>query len=253
MIKEYTMQSSRTDAFLIGVFFILAAVTSIVGALLYTPILGGDLSGEEAAAGLDYMIAGAANANRIILGAVFELFLVICAIGTAILLFPYLKRQHEGLALGYAAFRIMEAVVITIGVVSVLSLLKLSQEYVGLSGEAASAFRISGTVLHAAHKWTFMIGPNFMLGVNTMLCSSLLFKSRLVPRFIGVMGMVGATLVFIAAHLELFGVIEQVSPAGALFALPVAAYEMTLAVRLIAKGFHPAAQMSETRRYENNV
>lgn len=77
-----------------------------------------------------------------------------------------------------------------------------------------------------------------MLGVNTMMCSYLLYQTILVPRFIGVMGLAGATLILIAALLEMFGVILQISAWGAVLATPVALYEMTLAVWLIVKGFN---------------
>jgi hypothetical protein len=86
-----------------------------------------------------------------------------------------------------------------------------------------------------------MLGPNFMLGINTMMCCYLLYKSKLVPRFISVIGLAGAALIFIAALLEMFGVILQLSTWGAVLAIPVAAYEMILAVWLIVKGFNSSA------------
>jgi hypothetical protein len=122
-----------------------------------------------------------------------------------------------------------------------LSLLTLSQEFVAAAAPNASAFQASGSLLLAVHDWTFVLGPNLMLGVNTMMCSYLLYKSRLVPRFIAVWGLTGATLVFIAGLLELFGVILQVSVWGMLLAMPIASYEMILAVWLIVKGFNSSA------------
>jgi hypothetical protein len=222
------MNTNRKNARMIGVLFIVAAVTSIIGLILYDPILNGS----------DYLIHGAENEDRVILGALFELILACSAIGTCIMLFPYLRKHNESIALGYVCFRFFEAVIIVIGVVSVLSLLTLSQEFVHAVDPNVSSYQTSGTILLAVHDWTFILGPNFMLGVNTMMYSYLLYQSKLVPRFISVMGLSGASLIFIAALLEMFGVIQQISVWGAILAIPIAAYEMTLAVWLIVKGFN---------------
>ncbi|WP_409344630.1 DUF4386 domain-containing protein [Paenibacillus sp. MBLB4367] len=221
------MNTYRKTAIMVGVLFILATVTSIIGLLLYDPILNGP----------DYLMKGAENANQVILGALMELILVCSAIGTSILLFPLLRRHNESIALGYVCFRFLEAVIITVGVVSVLSLLTLSQDFVKAADPNAASYHASGTLLKAVHDWTFMLGPNFMLGINTMMCSYLLYKSKLVPRFISLMGLTGAALIFSAALLEMFGIILQRSAWGAVLAIPVATYEMVLAVWLIVKGF----------------
>lgn len=225
------MYTGRKAAISVGVFFILAAVTSIVGLLLYGPILNGP----------DYLINGAQHKNQIILGAVMELLLVISAIGTAVGMFPFLRKYNESIALAHLCFRFMEAVLITVGIVSVLSLLTLSQEYVVTAAPNVSTFHAAGTLLLAVHSWTFLLGPDFMLGINTALYSYVFYKSGLVPRFIAVMGLTGATCILLAALLEMFGIIAQISVWGSLLALPVAANEMTLAVWLIVKGFNPSA------------
>nr|WP_208414593.1 DUF4386 domain-containing protein [Paenibacillus castaneae] len=219
--------------------FILAAASSIVGLVLYDPILNNP----------DYLVKGAAHANQVILGALMELILVVSAVGTSIMMFPFLRRYNESIALGHVCFRFMEAVIITVGIVSVLSLLSLSQHYVAAGAPDAASFQASGTVLHAVHDWTFLLGPNFMLGINTMMYSYIFYQSKLVPRFISLLGMTGATLVFIAALLEMFGVFSQLSVWGALLSLPVAANEMILAVWLIVKGFNRSAvaQLSATK------
>jgi hypothetical protein len=225
------MPSDRTNARVVGVLFILAAVTAIIGLLLYDPILNAP----------DYLVRGRDRANQVILGALFELILACSVVGTSIMLFPYLKRQNESLALGYVCFRLLEAVLIVLGIVSVLSLLTLSQELGKPAAPTVPSFQPSGIIFVALHGWTLVLGPNFMLGVNTTMCSYLLYKSDLVPRFIAVMGLTGAALVLVAAVLEMFGVVGQFSTWGVVLALPVFAYEMTLAVRLIAKGFNPSA------------
>lgn len=225
------MNSNKKAAKLVGVLFILAAVSAVAGVLLYDPILKDS----------NYLIKGSEHSNQVILGAVMELILVVSAIGTATTMFPLLRKYNETIALWHVCFRFLEAVVITIGIISVLSLLTLSREYVAGGITDITSYQASGTLLKAIHEWTFLLGPNFMLGINTMMYSYIFYKSKLVPRFIPILGMTGATLVFICAFLVMFGVIEQVSLWGGLLALPVAANEMILAVWLIVKGFNESA------------
>jgi hypothetical protein len=228
------MKSNQKAAKIVGVLFILAAVSAVAGVMLYDPILNGS----------DYLINGSKHANQVILGALMELILVVSAVGTATTMFPILRRYNETIALWHVCFRFLEAIVITVGVISVLSLLTLSQEFVAAGAPDVAAFQTSGTVLKDIHEWTFMLGPNFMLGINTMMYSYIFYKTKLVPRFIPILGMTGATLVFICALLVMFDVIEQVSVWGGLLALPVAANEMILAVWLIMKGFNSSALAS---------
>jgi len=215
------------NAKIIGTLFIIAAVSSIVGLILYSPILK-----EE-----NHLISARENANQIIAGAICELILVVSVIGTAIMLFPYLRKQHESLAIGYVCFRSLEAVIIIIGTISVLALLTLSQNFNTNDEINTSAFWSSGIILKAIHDWTFILGPNFFLGVNTMIYCYLLYKSKLIPRFISLLGITGAILIFFAAILEMFQVFAQISIWGVILALPIFAFEMSLAGWLIFKGF----------------
>jgi len=228
------MNSHKQAAKIVGVLFILAAVTAIIGLNLYAPILNGP----------DYLIKGSEHANQVILGAVMELILVASVVGTATTMFPILRKYNETIALWHVCFRFLEAIIITVGVISVLSLLTLSREFVATGATDSASFQASGTVLKAIHDWTFMLGPLFMLGINTMMYSYIFYKSKLVPRFIPILGMTGATCVFSCALLVMFGVIQQVSVLGGILALPVAANEMILAVWLLVKGFNQSALAS---------
>ncbi|MED4531561.1 DUF4386 domain-containing protein [Metabacillus fastidiosus] len=236
------MNSNRKAAKIVGILFILAAVTAVIGLILYDPILNGS----------DYLTKGSEHANQVILGALMELILVAAAIGTATTMFPILRKYNETIALWHVCFRFLEAIVITVGVISVLSLLTLSREFVAAGAPDTASFQASGTLLKAVHDWTFLLGPNFMLGINTMMYSYIFYKSRLVPRFIPILGMTGAALIFICALLVMFDVIEQLSVLGAILALPVAANEMILAVWLISKGFNPSALASMSAKKEIN-
>lgn len=225
------MNSNKKAAKIVGIFFILAAVTAVIGLNLYNPILKDP----------DYLIKGSEHAKQVIMGAIMELILVVSAIGTATTMFPFLRKHNEIIALWHVCFRFLEAIIITVGVISVLSLLTLSREYAKAGFPDIASYQASGILLKAVHDWTFLLGPNFMLGINTMMYSYIFFKSKLVPRFIPILGLTGATLVFIAALLEMFGVIQQVSVWGAILSVPVAANEMILAVWLIVKGFNESA------------
>jgi hypothetical protein len=126
-----------------------------------------------------------------------------------------------------------------------LALLTLSREFCSSTAPDEQSYRVVGTALIAIHDWTFMIGPNFMLGINTLMYSYIFYRTRLIPRPIAIIGLVGANSVFLAALLELFGIIEQLSTWGAILAIPVALTEMSLAIWLIIKGFNPNTQLEQ--------
>jgi hypothetical protein len=231
------MNNNRKSAIIVGVLFILATVTAIIGLILYDPILNGP----------DYLIKGSEHANQVILGALMELILVVSAVGTATTMFPLLRKYNETIALWHVCFRFLEAVIITIGVISVLSLLTLSREFVAAGAPDTASFQAAGTLLKAIHDWTFVLGPLFMLGINTMMYSYIFYKSKLVPRFISILGMTSSILVFIYSLLVMFGVVEQLSVWG-LMAMPIAANEMILAVWLIVKGFNVSALTSDSAK-----
>ena len=235
--------TNRQVAIRVGIMFIFATVSAILGVLFYQPILTGP----------DYLINGAAHMNQVILGVLMELTLVCTAIGTAIGLFPILRPYGERIALGHLFFRFLEAVAITIGIVAILSLLTLSKNFGAAAAPEASAYHVAGILLLAVYKWTSMLGPLFFLGVNTLMYSYLLYKSKLVPRPLAVLGITGAALVFVYGLLVMFGVAVQGAAPFILLALPIAAYEMILAVWLIVKGFNPSAIASQATTTSNLV
>jgi len=207
------------------VFYLVTHVTSIAALALYGPVLNSS----------DYVVGSGAD-NRVLLGALLEVICALAIVGTAVTLFPVVKRQNEGIALGYVGLRTLEAGIISVGIVSLLAVVTLRQHHAGTD---ATSLVTVGRALVAAHDWTFLLGPNFVLGTNTVLLAYLMYRSGLVPRFIAVLGLVGGPLIFASAIAELFGVYKQVSVAGALTAVPVFAWELTLAVWLIASGFKP--------------
>lgn len=221
------MKQDRINGIIIGIFYIIAAVTSVIAVISYEPILSEQW----------YMAVANGFRTKVLLGVINDLFLVLTAVGTAVMLFPYLRCWNEHLALGYLCFRFMEAVLIAIGVVSILGLLQLSIHYDASSLNSGENLHEIGYMLQAFHRWTSMLGPNFMLGVNTAIYSYLLFRTGLVPRPLAAFGMITAALVFTAGLLEMFSIVEPLSAIKGLIALPVGVYEMSLAVWLIVKGF----------------
>ncbi|MFJ5549417.1 DUF4386 domain-containing protein [Streptomyces sp. NPDC093225] len=220
------MTSSRKLALAAGLCFFVTHVTSIGALVLYEPLL------QHA----EY-VTGRGPDTPVLLGALFEVGLALAIVGTAVTLFPVVRRHGEGLALGYAALRTLEAAVICIGIVSLLAVVTLRRDGAGAAGPDGDALRTVGGALVAVHDWTFLLGPNFVLGANTVLAALLMYRSRLVPRPIAVLGLVGGPLILASATAVLFGAYPQLSPWGSLAAVPVFAWELALAGYLTVKGF----------------
>jgi Domain of unknown function (DUF4386) len=167
------MDSSRRTSLVTGGLFIITFVTSIPAVfLLYPPVL------DDAS----YVVGAGADAG-VALGALLEVLLIIANVGTAVALFPVLKRQNEGLALGYVTARLVECTFIAIGIVSLLAVVTLRQDFAGAAGGDASSFVTAGKSLVAVHDWTFLLGPGFIVGVgNGLILGWLMYRSGLVPR-----------------------------------------------------------------------
>lgn len=221
------MTSERKTATIIGLLFIIAAVTSVIAIVLYGSILTDD----------NYVIMDTGNKDLVIAGAIFELFLAASAIGTSITFFPILKKHNETLALGYVTFRFFEAVLIVTGALALLTISSLNVLYVAGSITDTNTLVLLSKALVILHDWTFIIGPNFMLGINTSMYSYILYKSRIVPNPLSILGRTAAALIFFSSFFEMFGFYTQVSFLGVFSALPIAVFEMSLAGYLIIKGF----------------
>ena len=220
------MSVNKSNAKITGWLFIIAAVSSIIGLKLYDPILSDN----------NFIVSANNHYNQIIFGAINELILVASATGTGIMLYPLLKRYNESMGIGYLSFRMLEAVFIMIGLLSILTVLSISESYVdGAITDKANAQNL-GLSFISLHKWTFMLGPNFMLSINTFIYSFVFYKTKIIPSSLARLGLLASFLIMTAAILELFGVIQQISTWGILLALPIALYEMTLAIYLITKG-----------------
>lgn len=221
------MDRTRRTALLAGVLFLVTIVASIPGALLYTPVLTDP----------DYVTGPGAD-TQIALGALFELLVCVANIGTAVVLFPVVKRQSEGVALGYVASRIAESVLIAVGILSVLSVVTLRQQFAADAGADAAPFVIASQSLVAVHGWTFLLGPGLLAGFgNGLLLGWLMYRSGLVPRPMALVGLIGGPIVTLSGIAVLFGLYEQVSTWSTIFTLPEVVWETFLGVYLTVKGF----------------
>lgn len=225
------MEATRKLAIAAGVLYLITHVTSVPAVLLYAPVLNDP----------DYIIGPGADA-QVLVGALLEVVLALAIVGTGVALFPVVKRQHEGIALGYVGLRILEAAIIAIGIVSLLSIVALRRDLAGASDAEAVALVAVGRSLVASHDWTFLVGPNFVLGTSTALLAYLLYRSGFVPRPIAILGLVGGPVILASATAVLFGLYEQVSFVAGIVALPVFAWEVSLAIWLIVKGFRFASR-----------
>jgi hypothetical protein len=149
-------------------------------------------------------------------------------------LYPVVKRQNEGVALGFVGSRTLEAAIIVTGVIALLSVVTLRQ-----AGAGADALVASQTLV-AVYDWTFLFGPGFMACVNALLLGSLLYRSGLVPRIIPLVGLMGAPLLFASDLAVMFGIWEQVSLPAGIATVPIALWEVSLGVWLVVKGFKPS-------------
>ena len=179
-------------------------------------------------------VVGPGSGTGAIWGGVLEMIVALAGIGTAVVLYPVVKRQNEALALGFVGVRVLEAATIVSGVVIVMSMVTLRQAGAGTDALA------TGKALVAMHNWTFLTGQGFLPAVNALLLGSLLYQSRLVPRVLPLLGFIGAPLLAISAIATLFGFWTQVSPQSGLLTIPIAVWEFSLGVYLIVKGFKPS-------------
>ncbi|SNY37671.1 DUF4386 domain-containing protein [Paractinoplanes atraurantiacus] len=177
-------------------------------------------------------VLGDGPATGVIWGGVLEMVVALACIATAVILYPVVRRQDEAAALGFAGVRVLEAATIVAGVVLVMALVTLRQE--GTDPLAA------GQTLVALREWTFLLGQGFLPAVNALLIGSLLYRSRLVPRALPVIGFIRAPLLTVSAVATLFGAWDQVSTTSGLLSLPIAVWEFSLGVYLTVKGFRPS-------------
>lgn len=236
------MNSYRKTAIIVGALFITATVAS----LLSTVFLGSTLAASN------YLTSVSASQNQVIIAVIFELIAAGSAFGTAVMLFPILKRNTESLALGYVVLRLIENIFYIVGALSLLIILTVGQGYVA-GAFNASYYQPLGTLLLALRDWSIWMGTLIFFGLGSLTLNYLLYQSKLVPRSLSVWGLIGAALVLLYGLVGLFSLTpNMISSILTILALPIAVQEMVFAVWLIVKGFSPSALASLSAKTDTN-
>jgi hypothetical protein len=224
-----SMDRMRRTSLTAGILYLLTFV-SIPTLALYQPVR------EQA----DFIL-GAGSDTGVMWAALSEVVVALAGIGTAVVLFPVAKRQSETAALGFVTARVLEAGLIIVGVVNVLSVVTLRHEVAGTSGADPASLVTTGHALAASYDWAFLLSQSLMPVFNALCLGYVMYRSRLVPRILPTLGLIGAPLLLASDIAIFFGVYDRMAPIAALTALPIAAWEFSLGVYLTVKGFRPEA------------
>ena len=237
--KKYKGESKtntyRKTAIIVGVLFLTAMVASLLGGGLVESII----------AAPDYLIAISENETQMITGVLLELINGIAVLGIGVLMFPILKQHYETIALGYLGATIIESVFCSVIIISPLSLIAFSQEYLKAGASDASYFQSLGNLAIAARSSVAGLFIPVFFGLGSLLFYYLLYQSRLVPRFVSVWGLIGAVLILTLNLLLTSNLLEAGIATGLIFALPIMTNEIFIAIWLIVKGFNSSAIASE--------
>jgi Domain of unknown function (DUF4386) len=217
-----------------GIMYLITIVASIPAQfVLYHPVLSDP----------EYVL-GPGHDTMVMWGGYLELLTALACVGTAVALFPVVRRHHEAAALGFVTARVLEAALIVTGIVSMLSVTTL--RHPDATGTEATSLLAASEALVAIHDWTFLLGPGIFPGINALLLGYLMYRSGLVPRIIPRIGLIGAPFFLAAASATILGVNEPTSIVTALVTLPIFAWEAALGVRLTLSGFNQPTPTSTT-------
>lgn len=222
------MTPDRRVALIAGIFYLITFVSSIPAVLLLAPVLNDP----------HYIVSSGADA-RVITGCLLDLVNAIACVGTAVALFPVTRRQNQAVALGFVASRVYEMAVIMIGVVCLLAVVALRQPGGGDSLVAA------GRALVAVRNKTFLLGPGLAPGFNALLLGYLFLRSRLVPRWMPIVGLIGAPLIVISVIARAYGSNEFITAFSGIATAPIFVWELSIGVWMAAKGFRIAPLRAE--------
>lgn len=229
------MEPMRRTSLTAGILYLITFV-SIPTLFLYQPVK--NTLGE--------FIAGAGSDTGVLWGALSEVIVGLAGISTAVVLYPVLKRVSQTAALGLVTARLLETTLIFVGVINVLTIMTLRNTMTGTAGGDSTSLVTTGHSLVAVYNWTFLLSQSLMPVACDLLLGYLLYRSGLVPRILPIIAFVGAPLLLISDVAVFFGAVPQLSPITGLAALPVAAFEFSLGVWLIVKGFKPTALTTAT-------
>jgi hypothetical protein len=222
------MTALRKTALVAGIFYLITFIS------IPTLFIYGNLKTDQ------NFITSAGSSTSVLWGAFLEVIVALAGIGTAVTLFPVVKRQNEGMALGFVAVRGLEAAMIFAGVLSLLTLVHLREGLGTAAGLDQASVVTTGASLVSVYNGTALLGQTLMPPLSAILLGTLMYRSRLVPRALPVMGLIGAPLLITSTIAVFFGVIEPISPWTAIGTVPVALWELSLGLYLTFKGFKPS-------------
>jgi hypothetical protein len=225
------MSPTRKLALGAGLFYLATFVFSIPALGFYDGVLNDP----------DF-VHGEGDDGGVLWGGLFEIITALTGIGTAVMLYPVIRRHGRTGAIGLISSRTLEAAAIFVGVMSLLAVYTLRQDFAG-TDEAGLTATASGLV--GVHDWSFLLGPGVMAPINALCLATVLYRSRLVPRIIPTIGLIGAPILLASDTATLFGAWEQVSGPGLVCALPIAIWEFSLGVWLTVKGFTSSSVSDE--------
>lgn len=223
-----------------GWLFLATFVTSIPARLLFVNGLGASWNDMR-------FIPGGGSDTPMYFGAILEFLLIVTSMGTAIFLYPIVKRQSEVGALGYVTARVVENAFILVGLLSIISVVTVREDLVGASGAEAASLATTGSSLVATYEWAFLFGPGLVAGLgNGLLLGYLMYRSGLVPPRMAMLGLIGGPLIVVGFVCVLFGVFETGSGGQAAATAFEFVWELSFGIYLVVKGFRPSPILSDT-------
>ncbi len=231
------MDIQRTGR-IFGWLFIGTFVTSIPARLLFIHGVGASWTDMR-------FVAGDTSTASLKLGAVLEFGLIVTQIGTAVVIYPLVRRQSETVSLGYVAARIMESVFAAIGLISIISVVSVADALGGASGTEATALVTQGNSLVHTYEWAFEWGPGLVAGIgNGLMLGYLMYRSALVPPRMALLGLIGGPLLILSFVMTLIGVYKNGEGPSGLLTLPEAAWELSLGIYCAWKGFRSSSPLA---------
>ncbi len=229
------MNSTRKTAIIVGTLFIIATVSSILSSVFFGSVYNPN-----------YLTAVSANENQVLIAVLIMLVAIASIVSIPIMLYPIFKKQSQSLALGYIGARIFEGFFFAGTIIALLSILSLSQEFVNTTAPVVSYFETSGSLLLAELNWTSIL-LDFPFVLSALILNYVLYKSKLIPRWLSAWGFVGALIYLPGIIMGMFSLTDPTI----LFA-PLGLQEMGLAAWLIGKGFSSSAILPSQPKFEQS-
>ncbi len=226
--SKVPMDPTRKTSLVAGIFYLITFIS------IPTLALYGNVKTDR------NWVTSSGSSTGVLWGAFLEVIVALAGIGTAVTLYPVMKRQNHGMALGFVAVRTLEAAMIFTGVLSLLTLVHLRQGLGAASGADTSSLVTTGASLVSIYNGTLLLGQTLMPCMSAILLGTMMYRSGLVPRALPVMGLIGAPLLITSTVAAFFGVIAQISAWSGIATLPVALWELSLGLWMTFKGFKPS-------------